>query len=130
METKTPAHILTVEEILAAPDIVEQVVEVPEWGGSLRIRSFTKAQVQFMSERASKQTLDRRTGQATRVVDADRLNDIMFAEGVIEPRFSPEQVAALASKNAAPYLRVMKAILQLSGLSDTSTGAAEATFSE
>jgi hypothetical protein len=36
-------RILSVEDILTAPDIAEKVVEVPEWGGAVKIRSFTKA---------------------------------------------------------------------------------------
>ena len=45
------AKILTVEDILTAPDIQEKVVEVPEWGGAVKIKSFTKArQLQLRSQ--------------------------------------------------------------------------------
>ena len=37
-------RLLTREAILAAQDVKTQDVEVPEWGGDVRIRSFTAAQ--------------------------------------------------------------------------------------
>jgi len=122
------SRILSVEEILAAPDIEERIVECPEWGGSVRVRSFTKLQINRMSEQASVEKRNRQTGQMVKEVDSDRLNDLMFREGVVDPTFSDEQMIQLRAKNAAPILRITKAILELSGLGSDSAAQAESAF--
>ena len=45
--------ILTVEDILSAPDLPEKEVHVPEWGGSVRIRGFSKATQQELRRQAT-----------------------------------------------------------------------------
>ena len=56
-------HILTVDEILAADDLKEEVVPCPEWGGAVKVKGLTKAQIQKASNDCT--TVDKRTGKAT-----------------------------------------------------------------
>src|SRR5512146_643190 len=113
--TESIVRILTVDEILAADDLVEEVVPVAEWRGSVRVRGLTKGQVERLTQAASKPIIHPRTQQITRQVDSQKLNDLMFAESVVEPRFTPEQVKALAEKAAGPYLKIMQVVTRLSG---------------
>src|SRR5678815_5108153 len=53
LHAEHPAKRLTVADILAANDILEEDIEVPEWGGSLRIRAFTKARQQELRRMAT-----------------------------------------------------------------------------
>ena len=111
-------RMLSVEQIMQANDIVERDVDVPQWGGTVRIRGLTKGQHQQLRKRATSR------GQ----VDTDRLEMLLFAESVIEPRFTLEQAQSLRDKAAAPFERVLKAVLEVNGLADGAVEDAEADF--
>lgn len=105
----TAARRLTVSDILAANDIVEEDVAVPEWGGSVRIRAFTKAKQLELRAMAT----DPRTGQ----VDEVRLELQIFIHGVIDPVFPPVHATELREKSAGAIDRVLKRIVAISGMS-------------
>ena len=111
-------RILSVEQILTANDIVERTVEVPQWGGAVRIRGLTKGQHQQLRKRATSRSQ----------VDTDRLEMLLFSESVIEPRFTLEQVNQLKDKAAAPFETVLRAVLEANGLADGAVEQAEAEF--
>jgi uncharacterized protein (DUF39 family) len=111
-------RILSVEQILTANDIIERTVHVPQWGGSVRIRGLTKGQHQALRKRATVRSQ----------VETDRLEMLLFAESLIEPRFTLEQVEQLKNKAAAPFETVLKAVLEVNGLADGAVEQAEAEF--
>lgn len=116
-----PSHprILSVEDILTAPDIQERVVEVPEWGGAVRIKSFTKQrQIQLRA-----QALDQK-GE----VDSERMELLMFVEGVVEPKFTAQHLDLLKEKSASAMDRVLSAILDLGGLTPEKQAEMERDF--
>ena len=106
-------HILTVEELLGSDDIAEEVVRVPEWGGAVRIRAFSKG---------VEQRLRREAG------GTDRFELLLFITGVVEPAFTLEQTDALKSKNAKVFDRVVERIMSLAGLTKQAVADAKATF--
>jgi hypothetical protein len=111
-------RMLSVEEILAAPDIQEKVVEVPEWGGAVKIKSFTKArQIQLRSEAVV-------NGE----VDSERMELLMFIEGVVEPKFTTQHLDLLKNKAATAMDRVLGAILELGGLTPERQAELERDF--
>jgi hypothetical protein len=111
--------ILSVEDILTAPDIQERVVEVPEWGGAVKIKSFTKArQIQLRA-----QAIDPK-GE----VDSERMELLMFVEGVVEPKFGAEHIDLLKGKSASAMDRVLSAILDLGGLTPERQAEMERDF--
>lgn len=111
--------ILSVEDILTAPDIQERVVEVPEWGGAVKIKSFTKQrQIQLRA-----QAVD---GKGE--VDSERMELLMFIEGVVEPRFSAQHIDLLKEKSASAMDRVLSAILDLGGLTPERQAEMERDF--
>ena len=118
--------LLSVEDILRASDIKEETVDVPEWGGSVRVRSFTKAQAQSIRERATLQrdTRDKKAG----TLDINHMELLMFIEGVVEPKFSEGHLLTLKEKSAAAIERVNRAIARLSGMDAGAVQAAEARF--
>ncbi len=112
--------LLTVDQILACPDLVEEVVEVPEWGGSVKVRAFSKAvQQQVRSE-----------ARIADEIDDNRLEMLIFLHGVIEPQFSADQYELLRGKSAAAIDRVSERISKLSGLSGGAVDAAKEKFPE
>ncbi len=110
--------LLSAEAILAVNDLIEETVEVPEWGGAVRVRAFTKALQQQMRE-------DARIGGE---VQNDRLEMLMFVYGVIEPQFTPEQCELLRRKNAGALDRVLDRILTISGLKAEAVEVAKRKF--
>lgn len=112
---------LSKSAILMARDIIEEDVEVPEWGGAVRIRSFKVKQQREVRERAR---------QADGTVDEDLAQVHMFIEGVIEPRFDAADAGALQEKSAMPFMRVVARLLEISGVSAEAARLAQRSFPE
>ena len=105
-----PKKILSIDEILAAPDLGEKTVEVTDWGGSVVVRGMTKKEQQQLR----KQALDPLTGQ----IDPDRMEILMLAHCLAEPKITIEQAEALAQKSASAFDKVLTAIMDVAGLSE------------
>ncbi len=118
--SETNGHYLTAAEILAASDITEEDVDVPEWGGKVRIRAFTKARQQELRRMAT----DPRTGR----IDNEKLEMQIFIHGVITPSFVPMQQTELKDKSAGAMDKVLTRIMAISGL--TSEAVADADKSD
>lgn len=93
----------TVEQILAeAPkDIVEEVLPIPEWGCSVKVRSFTGMQAAAVRE-ASVQG----SGQDAKVAWAE-MEITQFMMTVVEPSFTETQVRELYSTSGRGFQRVI-----------------------
>lgn len=105
--TKTPApNILTAEEVLAADDLPTETIEIPEWGGSVKVRSFTKAQQQEIRVKATKGNGE---------IDESRLEMLLVLHALIEPQFSEDQLAQLAEKSASAIDGILTTINSLAG---------------
>ena len=113
-------NILTADAILGATKLEERIVEIPELGGSVKIREFDKGRQQWIRNQAK----DRRTGK----IDEGKLELLLFAYGVVEPAFTVEQVQALAKVKASVLDTVLKAISELSGMTDEAVEEEAATF--
>ena len=111
-------RMLTTADILAADDVPEEVVHVPEWSGCVRIRAFTKGAEQRLRSEAG----------GTANFDMDRFEMLLFIEGVIEPKFSVDQMDALKAKNNRPFDFVVSRVMELSGLKKEAVAEAKATF--
>lgn len=108
----------TVEMILNTPDLKEEIVEVPEWGCSVLVQSFTKATQQ---ELVSQATI---AGE----LNNDRLEILIFIAGVKEPKFSLDQFELIRQKNAAPINRINETIMRLSGMTKEASDKAKESF--
>lgn len=115
-----PPRILSKDDIWAAKDIEERTVDVPQWHGSVRIRTFSKLQADQMRKRA---TLKDMAGRD--YVNADNLEALLFCEGVIEPKFDVEEYGRLEEKSAVAIGLILKAIMDASGLSDLAVTEAD-----
>lgn len=110
--------ILSVEEILKAPDVEEKTVPVPEWGGAVKIRTLTKA---------TQQELRKQSVVGGEYRD-DRFEILLFIHGVVEPKFGEAHFGALQGKSAKAMDRVLKVIMEASGLTEEVAQAAEKSF--
>lgn len=111
------AEFLTIEEILAAQDLQEETVDVPEWGGAVKVRSLTKAQQQHARQRSVSKD---------KVVDQEKLELSLIVAGMIEPRVTMEQARALCQKLAGVVDRILLRIIRLSDMNIDASVSAEA----
>lgn len=104
-------NVLTVDELLAAKDYKEEVLKIPEWGGSVKIRTLSLAARYAINEAAFVES-------GKRKVDAVKFVAHTLKHGIVEPRLSEEQALKLVDKNGAVVEKVSGAIWRISGLSD------------
>jgi hypothetical protein len=98
---------LTLDEVIAA-SLPEKNIEIPEWGGWVKVRAITSAEM----ERARRQATNPRN---------DKINDIEMGAriveiGCVEPKFAPGQYKVVMDKQAGVVTRLQDAIIDLSGL--------------
>jgi len=110
--------ILTFEEILAAKDLDTKEIFVSEWNGKVKIKELTKA----ARERLSKQAM------VNSQVDSDKLQILMLAECLEEPKITVEQAQQLWEKSAAAVDKILFAILDINGLSELAQKEIQKSF--
>lgn len=106
--------ILNKRQILDAPDLKTEDVEVPEWGGTVRVRALTGTQrdaYQFsiVHIEGNEATSDM-TNVSAKLVAASLIDE----QGNL--LFNESEVAALGRKSARALQRVFEAASRLSGL--------------
>jgi hypothetical protein len=117
----TKSKLLSRDEILNAEDRATEVVEVPEWGGSVTIRALSGTERdRFETESVSYG----RTNQGGLQISGVQTNNVrarLVALSVIDAdgkrMFSDKDVLALGDKSAAALNRVFEAAQQLSRIS-------------
>ena len=111
------------ESIFSADDITKELVEVPEWGVSVEVRSMTAAERAKLGEGAA-------NGDKTDV-------GLMYALTVIAtvydpatglPVFTDQDRAAILSKNGAVVERLATKALGSSGLTEKAVDESTARF--
>ena len=111
-------RILSVEDILTAKDLPTRTVPVPEWGGAVVIRGFSKGVELDIREQS---------GGADNF-DSSRFELLLFVYGVIDPQFTVEQVDELKAKSAVPFDRVITEVMDLGGMTKEAKDKAKAGF--
>jgi hypothetical protein len=117
-----PRKLLGRDEILAADDLQSVTIDVPEWGGRVRLRTITAAERDAWDE----VDLKRRLAQepVSTPVRA-RLVALCAVDGNGQQLFSTKDVEALAAKSAKAMDRVFGAASDLNFLSAGSIGELE-----
>lgn len=114
------------DQILAAPDLKRQTVEVPEWGVSVEIRELSiKGRMQWretaFEERDGESTM--RDDWAVRLVMA-----CVFDPATGARVFGPEDADSLAEKADGPIATLLNVVLDLNGMrADTPSEAVDFT---
>jgi hypothetical protein len=114
------------QAIFSADDITKELVEVPEWGVTVQLRSMTAAERAGMTEAAS--------------TKGDKVNiSLMYALCVIAtvydpttglPIFTANDKEAILSKSGVVIERLATKALGASGLADKAVDEASARFPE
>ena len=108
--------LLTKDAILAANDLVTEDVEVPEWGGTVRVRAISGAE-----RDAFEQAIVTRKGKNV-TTNLANIRAKMVALCVVDENgqrlFADKDVLLLGTKSAAALDRVFTVAQQLAGLTD------------
>lgn len=94
---------LTAADIFAAQDLRTETVDVPEWGGSIAVRTMTAKEAEDFGETPKKDSLLRLVELCTVGPEGERL-------------FTHEDLARLAEKSWVVILRVHLKAAELNGL--------------
>jgi hypothetical protein len=106
---------LTKAQILAASDLKTEIVEVPEWGGSVTVRTMTAAERDTFEA-----GLVKGDGKA-RKTDFTNFRAKLVALTAVDPSgtrlFTDAEADQLGQKGAAPMQRLFEVAQRLNGLS-------------
>jgi hypothetical protein len=103
------SEFLNLDAILAAPDVTESDVDVPEWGGKVKVKALSKAD----QIRVRKDATDNKGN-----VDDVRMEGGLLVAGVVEPALETKHIPDLFAKSASAVDKVLQAILGVSGMTE------------
>jgi hypothetical protein len=115
-------NFLTREQIVAAQDRKFLELDVPEWGGRVRLASFTA------DEALRQEALVKK-----RAAGDDTINPVteMLSASIVDandkPLFTAEDMAALGKKSPNVLVRLMKRVKKLNVIKDDDAGNSEAS---
>ena len=112
---------LTLEDIENAPDVPEEDVDVPEWGGKVRVRGFTKDVEMACREEARDADGD---------VDRGKLEMLFLVHGIVNPPLTPSSLTMLSQKSSAACNRVLRTVMRLNGSDEATVNQRERDFRE
>lgn len=108
--------LLTAESILAAEDFVYDIVECPEWGGEVRVRSLSGAQRATLKKAVE-------AGQ-------DNIDETICVMAIVDQDgnriFTQQQIAALSKKNTSVISRIAVRVAEISGMRDRAKAVKDA----
>lgn len=113
-----PQRILSVDDILAADDLAEETVEVPEWGGAVKVKGLTRSQVHELGRKA----------MVGKEISSERADMLLLVAGIVEPKFTEDQASILMQKSARATQRIVDVLNELSGMTKEAVAAADRSF--
>lgn len=100
------------EQILSAKDISSELVEVPEWGVTVEVRSLTQAQRGKLLSKA----VDKAGNTDLAKMYPWMIQLVTYDPATGERVFAEEDIVALGTKSSAAADRIVAVALRLSGL--------------
>lgn len=99
---------LQLDEILNASDIPEAEVEIPEWGGSVKVRGLTKAKQEHL----------RKSAMIGGKIDEEKLQLLLIVHCVVDPVIEEGHIEQLRQKSAQAINRLALKIAELCGFTE------------
>lgn len=106
--------VLTKEDILQARDVKIEQVDVPEWNGSVFVRSITAAERGQIEEAAAKFKESKGKDSFARTFTV-KFASLAICDEEGKRLFDDKDIALLQQKNAAAIARIAEAAQRLSG---------------
>jgi len=113
---KVVMSILTKQDILQARDVKIEQVDVPEWNGSVFVRSITAAERGQIEEAAAKFKESKGKDSFARTFTV-KFASLAICDEDGKRLFEDKDIALLQQKNAAAIARIAEAAQRLSGFS-------------
>jgi hypothetical protein len=114
--------ILSMAEIMEAQDITEQTVPVPEWGGSVKVRSISHRTMKNIRKKVAAQS-------GTDEPSEDDVEKYILIEGMIEPKIDEDEYEQLLEKSSGAVMKILTAIMSSSKSEDKSVKEQEKSSS-
>jgi hypothetical protein len=124
---KEKAMTLSKNALLGASDIVEQELDLPELGGSVRIRTLPAAySAQAQSDATEFVTI---RGEQTVRVNMPKLEALQVLHGMIDPKLDTlDEALGMAEQLGPSWRRIIRAIDKLSGVDKEALESANRLF--
>lgn len=106
----------------AGRDIKTEILEIPEWGYSVRVKAFTAA------KQAAIRQIGFQQSEGGVVINWAMMEIAQFQMGVTEPAFSESEVRSLHAKSGPGFQRIIKWLDDNSGLDKKAMEEAKETF--
>lgn len=102
VETAAALPVATLDDILAADDVKQADVDVPEWGVRVVVRGLSRKQVLVWSDAGE---------------DMSEADALLLHHGFVDPELTLEQARGLVgAKSHAALARVLREVMRLSGI--------------
>ena len=109
-------HLLTRDDILSAKDLKHEDVDVPEWGGTVRVRGLKGVERDEFESSIVVTNPDGTTRVESKAMRARLCSLTVVGENDVR-LFTADDVAALGQKSAAALERVFDVAMKLAGMS-------------
>lgn len=108
--------LLSRDEILKVDDLKTEDVDVPEWGGTVRLRALTGAE----RDKFEASTVERKGNNVKQNMQnfRARLVSLCIVNENNERMFSPPDISALGSKSSIALQRLFDKCSEMNGMSD------------
>lgn len=113
--------ILSFAEIMEADDITEQELPIPEWGGSVVVRSLSHRTMQKIRNEVSEKAGD---GEP----DEGEIEKWILIKGLVQPQITEEEYEHLMDKSYSAVMKIQTAILGRSKTKETAAKEEEKNF--
>jgi hypothetical protein len=122
-----PVTLLSRNDILGAADIDYEVIDVPEWGGKVRIKEMTAEERDNYEDASFVERKDDKTGAVTRVQSFKNARAKLISMAIVDAQgvalFTTKDVVLLGRKSSAALQRVFEATLKLNAMTQADVEA-------
>lgn len=119
---KQAPTILSVDQILESADVATVTVEIPEWGGSVKIKELQRQEMLDCRKNAETGEEDE-DGDPT--IDIELYEMHLLVAALVEPSFAIDQIGQLRKKNGRVVGALIAKITVLLGAGEAALKAAE-----
>lgn len=109
--------VLNKQDILQARDVVKEMLEVPEWGGTIYIRSISAAERGLIEEGAARFKESKGKNDTFARTFTVKMVSMSVCDENGQRLFEDKDIALLQQKNAAVISRIAEVAQRLSGFS-------------
>jgi len=116
-----PLAVVSAEELLGKATLREEYIDVPEWGGRIKVRELSMGAYQDVQEKST---------DTRGLLDESKLQAYLVIAGIAEPDLGDDAYEWVRGQSMRAVNRVLERVMALSGIGSTAIEDAEAMFPE